>query len=95
MTTWRQIWFDRESGRLRSGWSVLVFLLLLGMTSLLLAPAIAAIGTTLFLPWTSGTEVSTSLPATTIAHFFGDSFERRTNQRLGAGAGDAQLASLI
>ena len=31
----------------------------------------------------------------TIARFFGDSFERRTNQRLRAVAGDPQLASLI
>jgi hypothetical protein len=35
------------------------------------------------------------LPATAIAHFFGDSFERRTNQKLRAVAGDAQLATLI
>jgi hypothetical protein len=60
-----------------------------------IAPALAAIATTLFLPWTANAEVSTSLPATTIARFFGDSFERRTNQRLRAVAGDAQLASLI
>jgi hypothetical protein len=35
------------------------------------------------------------LPATAIARFFGDSFERRTNQRLRAVTGDPQLASLI
>jgi hypothetical protein len=69
---------------LRSIWAAVV-----------IAPAAAAIGITLFLPWTSGTEVSTSLPATTIARFFGESFERRTNQRLRAVAGDTQLASLI
>ncbi len=39
--------------------------------------------------------MATSLPATAIAHFFGDSFERRTNQRLRAVTGDAQLATLI
>ena len=33
--------------------------------------------------------MATSLPASAIAHFFGDSFERRTNQRLRAVAGDA------
>ena len=60
-----------------------------------IAPALAAIATTLFLPWTASAEVSTSLPAVTIARFFGDSFERRTNQRLRAVAGDAQIASLI
>jgi len=58
------------------------------------APAAAAIAATLLLPLT-GTEVPTSLPAVQIAHFFGDSFERRTNQRLRAVAGDPQLASLI
>ncbi|WOH53172.1 glycosyltransferase family 39 protein [Bradyrhizobium sp. sBnM-33] len=58
------------------------------------APALATIAATLFLPWTAN-EVPTSLPATAIAHFFGDSFERRTNQRLRAVAGDPQLASLI
>jgi hypothetical protein len=61
----------------------------------IVAPALAVIGTTLFLPWTSGAEVATSLPAKTIAHFFGDSFERRTNQPLRAVSGDAQLASLV
>jgi len=60
-----------------------------------IAPAVAATATTLFLPWTGGAEVATSLPATAIAHFFGDSFERRTNQRLRAVTGDPQLAALI
>ena len=54
----------------------------------IVAPALAAVATTLFLPWTGGGEVATSLPATAIAHFFGDSFERRTNQRLRAVTGD-------
>jgi hypothetical protein len=59
------------------------------------APAFVAIAATLFLPWTGSNEVSTSLPAKAIARFFGDSFERRTNQRLRAVAGDPQLASFI
>ncbi len=59
------------------------------------APAFVAISATLFLPWTGSNEVPTSLPAKAIAHFFGDSFERRTNQRLRAVAGDPQLASFI
>ena len=58
------------------------------------APALVAIAATLLLPL-AGTEVPTSLPAAQIANFFGDSFERRTNQRLRAVAGDPQLASLI
>jgi hypothetical protein len=61
----------------------------------IVAPAVAAFGATVFLPWTGTGEVATSLPATAIAHFFGESFERRTNQRLRAVTGDAQLASLI
>jgi len=61
----------------------------------LAAPAFVAIAATLFLPWTNSAEVPTSLPARAIAHFFGDSFERRTNQRLRAVAGDAQLATLV
>jgi hypothetical protein len=60
-----------------------------------IAPALGVILTTLLLPWTSSAEVATSLPATAIAHFFGDSFERRTNRPLRAVAGDAQLATLI
>jgi hypothetical protein len=59
------------------------------------APALLVAAATLFLPWTDSREVATSLPATTIARFFGDSFERRTNQRLRAVTGDAQLATLI
>ncbi|HVQ72651.1 MAG TPA: glycosyltransferase family 39 protein [Bradyrhizobium sp.] len=61
----------------------------------LAAPALAVIAATLFLPWTGAAEVPTSLPAKTIASFFGDNFERRTNQRLRAVAGDPQLASFI
>jgi hypothetical protein len=60
----------------------------------LAAPALVAIATAILLPWT-GAEVPTSLPAKAIAHFFGDNFERRTNQRLRAVAGDPQLASFI
>jgi hypothetical protein len=61
----------------------------------IVAPALLAVGATLFLPLTGSNEVATSLPARSIAQFFGDSFERRTNQRLRAVAGDAQLATLI
>jgi hypothetical protein len=61
----------------------------------LVAPALLVVVVTIFLPWTGSNEVVTSLPATGIARFFGDSFERRTNQRLRAVTGDAQLATLI
>jgi Dolichyl-phosphate-mannose-protein mannosyltransferase len=74
----------RRERLLRSVWAAAV-----------IAPALAAIATTIFLPWTGSGEVATSLPATSIARFFGDSFERRTNHPLRAVAGDAQLATLI
>lgn len=60
-----------------------------------IAPALATIAATAFLPWTGSNEVSTSLPAKSIAQFFGDSYERRTNQRLRAVAGDPQLAGIV
>jgi hypothetical protein len=63
--------------------------------AVIIAPAIAAVASTLFQPWTGGNEVATSLPARAIGRFFGESFERRTNQRLRAVAGDAQIASLV
>jgi hypothetical protein len=74
----------RRQRLLRSVWAAAI-----------IAPTLAVVATTLFMPWTGSTEVATSLPATEIAHFFGDSFERRTNRPLRAVAGDAQLASLI
>ena len=74
----------RRQRLLRSVWAAAV-----------IAPALAALAATLFLPWTGGGEVSTSLPARAIASFFGDSFERRTNQPLRAVSGDPQLAALI
>jgi len=63
--------------------------------AIILAPALAVTGAAIFIPWTTTSEVKTSLPATAIGHFFDDSFERRTNQRLTAVSGDPQLATLI
>jgi 4-amino-4-deoxy-L-arabinose transferase-like glycosyltransferase len=74
----------RRQRLLRSAWAVAIA-----------APAFVAIGATLFLPWTGVNEVPTSLPARAIAHFFGENFERRTNQKLRAVTGDPQLASFI
>jgi hypothetical protein len=74
----------RRQKLLRSVWAAAV-----------VAPALAVFAGSILMPWVGASEVSTSLPATSIAHFFGDSFERRTNQRLRAVTGDAQLASLI
>ncbi len=74
----------RRQRLLRSVWAAVV-----------IAPGVVAVATTLFLPWTGAAEVATSLPATAISRFFGESFERRTNQRLRAVAGDARIASLV
>jgi hypothetical protein len=74
----------RRQRLLRSVWAAAI-----------IAPAVAAVAAMLFLPWTGSGEVATSLPASAIARFFGDSFERRTNQPLRAVTGDAQLAALI
>jgi hypothetical protein len=74
----------RHQRLLRSVWAAAV-----------VAPALAVIAATLLLPWAGNREVATSLPATAIARYFGDSFERRTNHRLPAVAGDPRLASLI
>jgi Dolichyl-phosphate-mannose-protein mannosyltransferase len=74
----------RRQRLLRAVWAIAV-----------VAPAFVAIITTLFLPWTSAAEVKTSMPGRAIARYFGDSFERRTNQPLRAVAGDPQIASLI
>jgi hypothetical protein len=61
----------------------------------ILAPALGVVAATLFVPWTASGEVTTSLPAAAIGDFFDDSFARRTNQRLSAVSGDAELATLI
>ena len=74
----------RRQRVLRSVWAAVV-----------VAPAFAAIAMTLFAPWTGSREVATSLPAAAVALFFDENFERRTNQRLRAVSGDAQLATLI
>jgi hypothetical protein len=74
----------RRQRILRSAWAAII-----------LAPALGVCAATLFVPWTTSGEVATTLPATAIGHFFDDSFERRTNQRLSAVSGDPQLATLI
>jgi Dolichyl-phosphate-mannose-protein mannosyltransferase len=74
----------RRQRLLRSVWAAII-----------LAPALAVVGTVLVKPWAGSGEVATSLPAAAIAQFFDDSFERRTNQKLRAVSGDPTLASLI
>jgi 4-amino-4-deoxy-L-arabinose transferase-like glycosyltransferase len=63
--------------------------------AIILAPALAVVVAAFFVPWTTNSEVTTSLPAVAIGQFFDESFERRTNQRLSAVSGDAQLATLV
>ncbi len=63
--------------------------------AIILAPALAVTVAAIFVPWTTASEVTTSLPAPAIGRFFDDSFQRRTNQRLSAVTGDAELATLI
>jgi dolichyl-phosphate-mannose-protein mannosyltransferase len=74
----------RRQQLLRKVWAVAV-----------LAPALAAFVSTLILPWFGGAEEPTSLPASDIARFFGESFERRTNHPLQAVTGDSQLAAVV
>jgi hypothetical protein len=59
------------------------------------APAIGVVAGTLLLPWTSANEIATSMPSRAIGEFFTDAFERRTNHRLAAVAGDTEIASLV
>ena len=74
----------RRQQILRTVWAVAI-----------IAPAFGVVAATLFVPWTASGEVTTSLPAAAIGDFFDDSFARRTNQRLSAVSGDAELATLI
>jgi len=59
------------------------------------APAIVVVGGAVVLPWVGDGEIATAIPARDVSRFFVESFERRTNQRFQAVAGDPQLASLI
>ena len=63
--------------------------------AIIAAPALGVVAGTLFLPWTGGHEIATSMPSRAIGAFFTDAYERRTNHRLPAVAGDARIASLI
>ena len=74
----------RRQQLLRSVWLVIMA-----------APIAAILGITFALPWIGSAEVKTSLPASEIGRFFGESFERRTGRPLAAVAGDPQIATLI
>ena len=74
----------RRERLLRSVWAAAV-----------MAPALMVVAATLLQPWTGNGAVATSLPATEIAGFFSENFERRSHQPLRAVAGDPELAALI
>jgi len=63
--------------------------------AIIAAPALGVVAGTLFLPWTGSSEIATSMPSRAIGAFFTDAFERRTNHRLTAVAGDVRIASLV
>ncbi len=58
-------------------------------------PALAVLVNVVMFPWVDGPEDRTALPAREIGRFFGESFERRTGQKLASVAGDPQLAALV
>ncbi len=62
---------------------------------LLVVPALLVPAAIVLLPWTSGTDLAIAQPAVAIAHFFADSFERRTGRRLAVVSGDARIAALV
>jgi hypothetical protein len=74
----------RRQRLLRSVWAVAIAV-----------PAVVVVGSSIVLPFTAGGEVATAMPAAEIGRFFVDSFERRTNQKLRAVAGDPQLAGIV
>ena len=74
----------RRQRMLRAVWAAIIAI-----------PAVLVIGGSIVLPWTTGSEVATAMPANAIAQFFVDGFERRTHQKLRAVAGDPQLARLV
>ncbi|MEH2512377.1 hypothetical protein V1291_003731 [Nitrobacteraceae bacterium AZCC 1564] len=63
--------------------------------AIMAAPVVVALAVAFIQPWTGTGEIKTSLPASDIGKFFGESFERRTGRPLPAVAGDPQLALLI
>ncbi|MDB5630329.1 MAG: hypothetical protein JWQ51_2669 [Tardiphaga sp.] len=60
-----------------------------------IAPAVLAAAIVFVQPWIRDEASATTLPATAIARFFGENYERRTGKPLQAVAGDPQLAALV
>lgn len=61
---------------------------------LLLPPALT-VAATLLLPWSAAADLRVTLPATDMARFFAENFERRTGQKLQYIAGDPTLTGPI
>ncbi len=74
----------RRQRVLRSVWAAVI-----------VAPALAAIATTLFCPGPAAARSRRRCPRPRSRNFFDESFERRTNQRLRAVSGEPELATLI
>lgn len=61
---------------------------------LLVPPIIAALGV-IVMPFVSAEPMATAQPARAIGRFFGETFERRTGQKLAIVTGDPRLATLV
>ena len=62
---------------------------------ILVLPPIIAVLAIVVLPWVVATDLTVVQPATAMGRFFGESFERRTGQKLAVIAGDPHTAALI
>jgi len=63
--------------------------------ALLAGPALLTIVAIVVLPWTLGTELPVSEPATAMARFFTETFNRRTGKPLAFVIGDTRLGGLV
>jgi hypothetical protein len=61
----------------------------------IVAPAFAALASLLVAPWLSRTSQASAIPASEVARFFADNFQRRTGKPLPAVAGDPEIAALV
>jgi hypothetical protein len=62
---------------------------------LLIAPPLFAAGSVVAVPFFASAPMPTAQPARAIGRYFGETFERRTGQRLAIAAGDARFATLV
>jgi len=62
---------------------------------LLIMPAVLVPAMIVLLPWTAATDLKVTQPATAMARFFAENFERRTGRPLAIVSGDARTAALV